>query len=169
MTSEERSFDQRAVEWCMKAAGQKVRAVPEIATEDERKLRAKLILEESLETIKALGFDAQLTWQAVSSGGQTTRVWQQVLIGDVVFVEHDREPDIEGVADGCADIMVVTLGTLSAFGIDADKVLEEVHRANKDKFPDGKAILRDDGKYLKPKNWWPPDIALILKKQGWNG
>jgi len=157
MTSEERSKDQKAVEWCMKAAGQKVRDVPQIATAEERVLRAKLILEEAFETVKALGMNAYLNKDYSD------------LSAKMILLEPTLVPDIEGVADGCADIMVVTLGTLSAFGIDADPVLEEVHRANKDKFPDGKAILRDDGKYLKPKNWWPPDIALILKKQGWNG
>jgi predicted HAD superfamily Cof-like phosphohydrolase len=152
-----RSKDQMAVEWCMKAAGQEVREYPHQPSYKERELRANLILEEAIETVNALGFQILR---------KNNIVWGS---SDVTLHPMWKGCDTEKVADGCADVIVVALGTLSAYGIDADSVLEEVHRANRDKFPGGKAILREDGKYLKPDGWRPPEIAGVLKSQGWQG
>ena len=65
--------------------------------------------------------------------------------------------DVEGVVDGCADISVVTIGTLIAFGVDDEPVLEEVDSANLRKFAPG-SYRRDDGKWMKPPNWTAPNI-----------
>ena len=131
----------------MREAGQ---TVPGAVTEPPaitRTLRAKLILEEALETIQALGF--------------TVRLW-----GDVVTVDNcgflaDRDVDLEGVADGCADLLVVPVGTLIAFGIDDEELLEEVDQASLRKFGPG-GYMRDDGKWMKPPDWQPPNIARVL-------
>ena len=112
-----------------------------------RTLRAKLILEEALETVQALGVTARL-------GGEP------ITIDSCGFLA-DREVDLEGVADGCADISVVAIGTLIAFGIDDEPLLEEVDEANLRKFDDG-GYRRDDGKWMKPPDWQPPDIAGVL-------
>ena len=44
---------------------------------------------------------------------------------------------------------------------------EEVCRANNDKFPGGVAILREDGKFLKPEGWCGPDHAGLREAQLW--
>jgi predicted HAD superfamily Cof-like phosphohydrolase len=99
--------------------------------------------------------------------------------------------DMEGIADGLADLCYVVIGTAVAYGIPLDRVFEEVHRANMEKAlgcdhcagrgrlnayptdpdwqncPDcngtGLVVLRrPDGKVLKPEGWRPPNIHAAL-------
>lgn len=67
--------------------------------------------------------------------------------------------DVVGVADGCADLVVVTLGTAIEYGFDFDAVWNEVHRTNMAKIG---GPIREDGKQLKPDGWTPPDIKAIV-------
>jgi len=142
----------RRVREFMKKAGQETPAdvtIPDAAT---RILRAKLILEEALETVHALG----VVVRAGDAAGPE-------LIEGHLYYSDGREPDLEGVVDGCADISVVTIGTLIAFGVDDEPVLEEVDRANLRKFAEG-SWRRDDGKWMKPPDWTPPDIAGAIDR-----
>lgn len=139
----------------MHHAGQETPAAPTIPDEETRVLRAKLILEEALETVKALGVGVRVT----TDDGREV---------DFHHVDHlDFFPagdvDLEGVVDGCADISVVTVGTLIAFGVDDEPVLEEVDMANLRKFAPG-SYRRDDGKWMKPPGWTPPDIPGVLAR-----
>ncbi|MFA5758096.1 MAG: hypothetical protein WC942_01775 [Clostridia bacterium] len=131
--------------------------VPDGAT---RLLRAKLIYEEAMETIVALGC------QLISND---TIGCNNVLDGstlDVVLKPSSfTAEDIIKVADGCADLSVVTIGTLSDFGIDDVELLEEVDQNNLAKF-DGDGHLNDYGKWIKPSDHRPPDIAKVLRQQG---
>jgi len=43
------------------------------------------------------------------------------------------EKDAEEIVDGLIDLCVVAIGTLDAFGIDANKAWDEVHKANMSK------------------------------------
>ena len=67
--------------------------------------------------------------------------------------------DLEGIADGIADSIVVLLGTAVTYGIDMRPVWDEVHKTNMAK-AGGK--FRNDGKLLKPEGWESPDIASII-------
>lgn len=83
--------------------------------------------------------------------------------------EIDRalmDNDIEKAADGLADLIYVCLGAAVAWGIDLDPIFAEVHRTNMAKEGGPK---RGDGKLLKPPGWQPPDIARLLREQGWTG
>lgn len=140
----------------MQNAGQATPEAPTIPDAETRVLRAKLILEEALETAKALGVGVRL---ATDEG-------QEV---DFSHVDHldfyaDGDVDLEGVADGCADISVVTVGTLIAFGLDDEPLLEEVDTANLRKFAEG-SYRRADGKWMKPPGWTPPDIRGVIDRQ----
>lgn len=132
----------------MQKAGQATPARVTVPDEATRVLRAKLIMEEALETVRALGVRVQ-------AGSDSLEI-------DTLVFEASGSVDVEGVADGCADISVVTIGTLVAFGIDDERLLEEVDRANLRKFGPG-AHVREDGKWMKPKDWTPPDIAGVLR------
>lgn len=68
------------------------------------------------------------------------------------------------IADGCADIMVVTIGTALAYGIPINNVFLEIHESNMTK--EGK---REDGKVTKGPNYRAPDLQRILKSAGWEG
>lgn len=89
------------------------------------------------------------------------------LIQEEVFEELFKaidEDNIEKVADGIGDGIVVLLGTAIAYGINMAPIIREIHKTNMAKDGGGK---RADGKILKPKGWQPPDIFGELKKQGW--
>ncbi len=72
--------------------------------------------------------------------------------------------DLVEIADGIADSIYVLIYTAHAYGIPIEKVFDEVQRTNMAKFPNGKAIRRDDGKILKPSGWSPPDIKRIIEE-----
>ena len=145
-----RSKHQRRIEEFMRLAGQNVGYSPKIPDINIRKLRATLILEEALETVDALGFRA-------FNLGDTPKDFELVSKNPCNIIE---------VADGCADISVVTIGTLSAFGISDKPLLKEVDESNLRKFGPG-GHRREDGKWVKPPDWKAPDIEGILVKQGY--
>jgi predicted HAD superfamily Cof-like phosphohydrolase len=140
----------------MQRVGQDTPSRPEIPDENIRLLRAKLILEEALETITALGVGVDVT-----TDGHTATVNDAST--ELTF-GIAGEVDLEGVVDGCADISVVTVGTLIAFGVDDEPVLREVDEANLRKFEPG-SYMREDGKWIKPPGWTPPDIEGVLRRQ----
>ena len=136
----------RRIREFMQKAGQETPETVTIPNAETRILRAKLILEEALETVHALGV-------VVRAGGAEG---PELIEGHLSYADG-REPNLEGVVDGCADISVVTMGTLIAFGVDDEPVLAEVDSANLRKFGPG-GRRRDDGKWMKPPDWTPPDI-----------
>lgn len=75
--------------------------------------------------------------------------------------------DLLSIAQELADIVYIAYGTALTYGIDLDRVLAEVHRANMSKLDDqGKPIKRADGKVLKSDRYRPPDIQGVLNQQG---
>jgi len=117
-----------------------------------RILRAKLILEEALETAKAMGIE-------VRAGSENGALIEE----ETLHYSAPGEVDVVEVVDGCADISVVTIGTLIAFGVDDEPVLEEVDESNLRKFEPG-SYRRDDGKWIKPPGWTPPDIRAAISR-----
>lgn len=159
MSSGTRSMHQNRIEEFMQRAGQELPSSPTIPSEKTRLLRAKLIFEECLETIKALGVevyhDNPLSARCITNHGEFE------------FQIGSNPCDMIEVADGCADISVVTIGTLSAFGISDLNLFEQVDASNLAKFAPG-CYKRDDGKLMKPPDWKKPDIEGVLIGQGYN-
>ncbi len=115
-----------------------------------RELRARLILEEALETVAALGFK-------IRPIGKTIRDMDDV---DMVPVEIDV--NIDDIIDGCCDTIYVAVGCLLAHGVPDLPHLAAVNLANNSKFPGGEAVLDElTGKYLKPPGWRPPDHSAV--------
>lgn len=150
------SEHQQRVAQFMRLAGQAVPntfTVPDVET---RRLRARLILEEALETIEALGFSVHMTLIVGSV---------DIAADDVdglEFIEDKKFNPIE-VIDGCCDLDVVSVaGTLAALGLPDLPFLAEVDKKNLEKG----AGHRDPqtGKWIKPADWTPPDIAGVLSK-----
>ncbi|NND71174.1 MAG: hypothetical protein HKN43_06315 [Rhodothermales bacterium] len=142
----------RRIREFMQKAGQETPASVTVPDEETRLLRAKLIVEEAMETVRALGVNVELGESGFSVSEKGV---------DLNFVA-EGDVDLEEVVDGCADISVVTMGTLIAFGVDDEPVLEEVDAANLRKFAPG-SYRRDDGKWMKPPNWTPPNIRSAMK------
>ena len=140
---------QASVELFMQLAGQEVPAVPTVPDEATRILRAKIIWEEALETIRrGLGIEP-------------------VLCREPLEVEFHiaREVDLVEVADGVADLTFVATGTALACGIKPEPIQLLVDESNLAKFgPGGKR--REDGKWLKSPDWQPPKIREELTRQG---
>ncbi|MFF7143280.1 pyrophosphohydrolase domain-containing protein [Streptomyces nodosus] len=75
---------------------------------------------------------------------------------------------LDRLAHELADVVYVAYGTALVHGIDLDAVIAEIHRANMTKIgPDGTVSRRADGKVLKGDHYRAPDIAEILRRQGW--
>lgn len=72
--------------------------------------------------------------------------------------------DMPAIADGLVDQLYVIIGTAIAYGIDLQPIWDAVHAANMAK---STGPVREDGKRLKPPGWTPPDVAGLLKQQGW--
>lgn len=119
---------------------------PQLPSVNRMRLRAKLITEEYLELMRAMGWP--------------------VIVDHTVFDTWPANPDLVAIADGCADLKYVTIGTEHEFGIPALAVWDEVQRSNMSKVGGG---TREDGKIMKPSDWLAPDIASVLKKAGWVG
>ncbi|MEU5438144.1 MazG nucleotide pyrophosphohydrolase domain-containing protein [Streptomyces sp. NPDC020719] len=84
------------------------------------------------------------------------------------------EVSVEGplphLAHELADVVYVAYGTALVHGIDLDEVIAEIHRANMTKLgPDGRPVLRADGKVLKGPHYRAPDVPEVLRGQGWPG
>lgn len=146
-----KSPHQRMVEELMRRAGQEVPVAPEIPCEAVRRLRAKIILEEALETIDGLGFDVVVT------GGH------RIVKEDCVELSSAGHipPNLIEIVDGCADIRVVTTGTLSACGMPDEILTFEVDKNNLEKFGPG-GYRRGDGKWMKPPGHQPPRVGEII-------
>ena len=138
-------------------------AIGKTPTIRDADLRAALIMEEARETAEAL---TGYVWEVRSHLLARVRGVTDALEG--FRLARVRGPDIVEVADGLADVLVVSLGTAVACGIDLSPVFAAVMRANLAKLTEG-ARFRVDGKLEKPPDWKPPDIAAVLRTQGWEG
>ncbi|MET8947260.1 MazG nucleotide pyrophosphohydrolase domain-containing protein [Streptomyces sp. NPDC004542] len=75
---------------------------------------------------------------------------------------------LDRLAHELADVVYVAYGTALVHGIDLDQVIAEIHRANMSKLgPDGQTARRADGKVLKGEHYRAPDVAAVLRRQGW--
>lgn len=122
---------------------------------DHREVRAKLIMEEAVETVAAMGYDVH------------ARIEERGRIGETAHREVARyakgfdQPDMIETIDGLCDLIYVVAGAAVTMGIDLDPFFEEVHRSNMAKDGGG---TRADGKIMKPEGWQPPDIAGVLER-----
>lgn len=79
------------------------------------------------------------------------------------FKELMESSDPSNMAKELADLVYVVLGTFVAFGWNYDKIFDRVHESNMSKLgPDGKPIVRPDGKILKGPNYQPPFLEDLL-------
>lgn len=80
------------------------------------------------------------------------------------LVEAIESGDLAAIARELADVVYVAYGSAWSLGIDLDRAIREVHRANLSKLDDdGKPVYREDGKALKGPNFRPPDLRLALE------
>lgn len=144
----------------MRKADQDVPDTPCIPDEKTRLLRAKLIFEEAMETIEALGVQ-------IRAKGDPTPIQK------VAVIESSGEPNLVEIVDGCCDVIVVTTGTLLACGVKDEAVQRLIDESNLKKFGPGGYKAGPEhpqpGRWVKPPDWKAPDIEGELRRQGWEG
>lgn len=153
---------QQLVDEFMRLAGQYTGgAKPFVPSIPSRRLRIKLIAEELSELATASGLCMDMIIYGDSHTNKLTEITnlEQLAMSNSV-------PSVIDVADAIADLLYVVYGTAVAWGIDIDPVFKAVHEANMRKFGPG-GYEREDGKWMKPPDWEAPDIAGVLKSQGW--
>jgi predicted HAD superfamily Cof-like phosphohydrolase len=156
-----KSPHQLRVEAFMHAAQQAVPNSPQVPADEIRLCRARLIYEEALETINAMGVQVE-----IAAGDNSTAILNSPKDATIRDTEMKitNLADLQEVADGCADLRVVTTGTLSAFGIADELLQEEVDYNNLEKF--GKDYcVRSDGKIIKSPQHRSPDLGAVLDWQ----
>jgi len=171
----------------MQLANQPVPDSPAVPDVDTRMARAYLLLEEVFETIQR-GFGLN-----ICNGPDKCN---PIEFDDIVMVPaNNKEPNLEEIADGCADVKVIATGTLISCGIKDGALQEGVDAANLRKFtkegcPKGCCTYEEatrldntgqlkcrkchaiwssgylyNGKWIKPANFTPPNVARILENQ----
>jgi predicted HAD superfamily Cof-like phosphohydrolase len=83
------------------------------------------------------------------------------------YLEAAKEGDLIEIADALGDQLYILCGTILKHGMQHKimEVFEEIHRSNMSKLgEDGKPIYREDGKVLKGKNYFKPNIKKIIAK-----
>jgi predicted HAD superfamily Cof-like phosphohydrolase len=81
------------------------------------------------------------------------------------YIEAANKGDLVEIADALGDQLYILCGTILKHGMQHKimEVFEEIHRSNMSKLgEDGKPIYREDGKVLKGKNYFKPNINKII-------
>ena len=81
------------------------------------------------------------------------------------YIEACENQDIVAITDAIIDMQYILSGIVIAHGIHNkfDKLFQEVHDSNMSKLENGKALRRNDGKVLKGKNYFKPELQKILE------
>ena len=69
-------------------------------------------------------------------------------------------------ADAIGDMLYLLFGAVIDAGLEdkIEPILDEIHRSNMSKIEDGVVLRREDGKVLKGKYYFKPNINAILNK-----
>ena len=87
--------------------------------------------------------------------------YMEVLQESLVFPDM---VDKRKLTKELADLMYVTIGFATTFGLPLEEVFYEVHKSNMSKLgPNGEVLRREDGKILKGSNYKEPDLDKFFK------
>lgn len=156
LVQERRATLQSQVRSFFAAVGQRQPEAPGVPPGPVVRLRAKLIVEEALEFIASV----------VDLGNESTTKALQRAETTLMGIA-DTAPlnvDLVEYADAAADVLFVAAGAFIDAGIDGDAVVAEVTRSNLTKAGAGRD---ESGKARKGAGYSPPDIADVLREQGW--
>lgn len=150
---------QRKIEEFMLACDQEVRKYPGLPAPEVKRLRILLILQEFL------------------GSRQPNRINLEGTEFDLIKDKSDEliqsllNDDLNGIADGIADVLVVVIGCAAAYGIDIQEFFDEVMRSNMskavwDEETKSYKVIKDEfGKVQKPASYSPPQLEPILETQ----
>lgn len=144
----------------MAGFGQEVPESPTIPDAKTRELRVRLLLEEVLEYAEAAGVEVRV--RAVEEGNPLTL---EALDITTANLPGNPTPDWLEMADALADISVVNVGSMVAMGMPDIPFLWEVDVNNIRKIENGR-VDETTGKFIKPANHQPPDLAAVARRIG---
>ena len=147
------SLGLRMVRDWMYRAGQQSPEQFQFMDEETARLRARLILEECMETMEAFG--ARLILEDESPYPDDVHLWKIDL--------PPNEEHYVKLLDGLCDMLYVIYGTFVAMGLSDMPFFREVHRSNVTKLEG--LSHREDGKVAKSEAYEPPDLHRILLEQ----
>ena len=112
-------------------------------------------------------FDAPISHKPMLIAGE-----RSVLRFDLMKEENEEylkaaaENDIVEVSDALGDMLYILCGTIIEHGMQdkIKEVFDEIHRSNMSKIEDGVVLRREDGKVMKGKNYFKPNIEQILNQ-----
>ncbi|MBU2765842.1 hypothetical protein HAP94_06445 [Acidithiobacillus ferrivorans] len=154
------SYDQ--IKAFMKGAGQNTPDHYQQLTPEERVLRARLILEEALETI-VLGLGIQIGVKHKDGLAHIDRPESGGKFLEWFTLNARWDLDMAEFVDGVMDLNVVGLGGLVAAGVPDMALRREVDTNNLLKIANGHTDP-ETGKFIKPKDHPAPNIAGILEE-----
>jgi len=82
--------------------------------------------------------------------------------GYLNIVELLCEKEKVKLLDSLCDQIVTAIGVAHMLGMDIEGALDEVNKSNHSKFEGGKAVLDENGKIRKGKDYFPPDLAKFI-------
>jgi predicted HAD superfamily Cof-like phosphohydrolase len=83
------------------------------------------------------------------------------------YLEACLQDDLVEVADALGDQLYILCGTILKHGMQniIEDVFNEIQESNMSKLDEnGEPLFREDGKIMKSKLYFPPNISKILKK-----
>lgn len=92
-------------------------------------------------------------------------IYEEAREFEIAALDADWTCDLTDVADALADLLYVVYGAACAYGIDIQPIFDAVHESNMAKFGPG-SYKREDGKWIKPPDWQPPNLKQLLVAQG---
>lgn len=135
------------------AFGVPCRDTPGIPDDDTVRLRLRLIGEEFCELLEACGYE-----------GASIAIWGRLTDA----LEAKPKMDLVAAVDALGDMQYVIAGTYLACGVDDEPITDEIHASNCSKLDEnGKPVVMPGGKIGKSKLYRKPDLARVLREQGW--
>jgi predicted HAD superfamily Cof-like phosphohydrolase len=102
----------------------------------------------------------------MAASGQDVSQETAILYAKLIVEEGEEFRNAQSAVeqlDGICDLIWVLIGFSHAMGYDIAGAFAEVTRSNLSKIPlDGKMLLREDGKFLKPSTYSPPDLEKFV-------
>ena len=81
------------------------------------------------------------------------------------YLEACENEDVIGILDALGDQLYILCGTILKHGMQhiIEDIFDEIHSSNMSKLDEeGNPVLREDGKILKGKNYFKPDLKKFL-------
>lgn len=133
--------------------GAPILETPQVPADDRVRLRLRLIAEEFFEALAACNISPD-----VDGYGPVESAVMEAIDRVELTV------DLPELADALGDLDYVIEGSRLELGVDGAPIAAAIHATNMAK-ADGPVDAT--GKKRKPAGWQPPDIAGLLRAQGW--